>query len=91
PRAILPSRLNHTESAWAMTVHKAQGSEFAHTVLILPPEDSPVLSRELLYTAITRARKCFTLIAPREQLENAIQRQTRRMSGLHAALNAPRR
>ncbi|MDD5376060.1 exodeoxyribonuclease V subunit alpha, partial [Acidithiobacillus sp.] len=91
PRAILPSRLNHTESAWAMTVHKAQGSEFAHTVLILPPEDSPVLSRELLYTAITRARKCFTLIAPREQLENAIQRQTRRMSGLHAALNDPRR
>uniref|UniRef100_E6QEN9 Putative exodeoxyribonuclease V, alpha subunit recD n=1 Tax=mine drainage metagenome TaxID=410659 RepID=E6QEN9_9ZZZZ len=91
PRAILPSRLNHTESAWAMTVHKAQGSEFAHTVLILPPEDSPVLSRELLYTAITRARKCFTLIAPRERLENAIQRQTRRMSGLHAALYDPRR
>ncbi|MBU2855528.1 exodeoxyribonuclease V subunit alpha [Acidithiobacillus ferrooxidans] len=91
PRAILPSRLNHTESAWAMTVHKAQGSEFAHTVLILPPEDSPVLSRELLYTAITRARECFTLIAPRERLENAIQRQTRRMSGLHAALYDPRR
>jgi exodeoxyribonuclease V alpha subunit len=91
PRAILPSRLNHAESAWAMTVHKAQGSEFAHTVLILPPEDSPVLSRELLYTAITRARKCFTLIAPRERLENAIQRQTRRMSGLHAALYDPRR
>ncbi|MFA6181086.1 MAG: exodeoxyribonuclease V subunit alpha [Acidithiobacillus sp.] len=86
PRAILPSRLNHTESAWAMTVHKAQGSEFAHTVLILPLEDSPVLSRELLYTAITRARKRFTLIAPRERLENAIRRQTRRMSGLHAAL-----
>lgn len=89
PRAILPSRLNHAESAWAMTVHKAQGSEFAHTVLILPSEDSPVLSRELLYTAITRARKCFTLVAPRERLENAIQRQTRRMSGLHAALYDP--
>ena len=91
PRAILPSRLNHSESAWAMTVHKAQGSEFAHTVLILPPEDSPVLSRELLYTAITRARICFTLIAPRARLENAIQRQTRRMSGLHAALRNARR
>lgn len=91
PRAILPSRLNHTESAWAMTVHKAQGSEFAHTVLILPPEDSPILSRELLYTAITRARKCFTLIAPRERLESTVQRQTRRMSGLHAALYDPRR
>lgn len=91
PRAILPSRLNHTESAWAMTVHKAQGSEFAHTVLILPPADSPVLSRELLYTAVTRARSHFTLIAPRERLENAIQRQTRRMSGLHAALYDPRR
>ena len=91
PRAILPSRLNHTESAWAMTVHKAQGSEFAHTVLILPPEDSPVLSRELLYTAITRARSHFTLIAPRERLEEAIRRPTRRMSGLHAALHDPRR
>ncbi|MCK9188760.1 exodeoxyribonuclease V subunit alpha [Acidithiobacillus sp.] len=91
PRAILPSRLNHAESAWAMTVHKAQGSEFAHTVLILPPEDSPVLSRELLYTAVTRARSRFTLIALRERLENAIQRQTRRMSGLHAALYDPRR
>ena len=91
PRAILPSRLNHSESAWAMTVHKAQGSEFAHTVLVLPPEDSPVLSRELLYTAITRARTCFTLIAPRARLENAIQRQTRRMSGLHAALRNARR
>ncbi|MHB1735441.1 MAG: exodeoxyribonuclease V subunit alpha [Acidithiobacillus sp.] len=91
PRTILPSRLNHTESAWAMTVHKAQGSEFAHTVLILPPEDSPVLSRELLYTAITRARTCFTLIAPRERLESTVQRQTRRMSGLHAALYDPRR
>ncbi|MBU2785268.1 hypothetical protein HAP93_05705, partial [Acidithiobacillus ferriphilus] len=49
-----------------------------------------VLSRELLYTAITRARTCFTLIAPRARLENAIQRQTRRMSGLHAALRNAR-
>ncbi|MFA7495880.1 MAG: exodeoxyribonuclease V subunit alpha [Acidithiobacillus sp.] len=87
-RAILPSRLNHCESAWAMTVHKAQGSEFRHTCLVLPPEDSPVLSRELLYTAITRARELFTLFATHQSLDNAICRRTQRMSGLQTAFCA---
>ncbi|WP_414040784.1 exodeoxyribonuclease V subunit alpha [Acidithiobacillus sp. M4-SHS-6] len=86
PRAILPSRLKYCESAWAMTVHKSQGSEFQHTALILPPQDSPVTSRELLYTAITRAREKFSLFAPTSGLEQAIARRTQRMSGLLAAL-----
>ncbi|MBN2679965.1 exodeoxyribonuclease V subunit alpha [Acidithiobacillus montserratensis] len=86
PRVILPSRLKYCESAWAMTVHKSQGSEFQHTALILPPQDSPVTSRELLYTAITRAREIFSLFAPATGLEQAIARRTQRMSGLLAAL-----
>lgn len=86
PRAILPSRLKYSESAWAMTVHKSQGSEFQHTALILPPQDSAVIRRELLYTAITRAREKFSLFATKAGLEQAITRRTLRMSGLLAAL-----
>ncbi len=89
PRAILPSRLKYSESAWAMTVHKSQGSEFRHTALILPPQDSAVISRELLYTAVTRAREQFTLFASTSGLEHAVTRQTQRMSGLLAALKNP--
>ncbi|MGL6176226.1 MAG: exodeoxyribonuclease V subunit alpha, partial [Vibrionaceae bacterium] len=54
---VLPSRLPQHQTAYAMTVHKSQGSEFAHTQLILPPEPTPVMSRELLYTGVTRAKK----------------------------------
>ena len=69
-----------------MTVHKSQGSEFQHTALILPPQDSAVIRRELLYTAITRAREKFSLFAPKAGLEQAITRRTLRMSGLLSAL-----
>jgi exodeoxyribonuclease V alpha subunit len=61
-RWVLPSRLTHIETVYAMTVHKSQGSEFKHTVMVLPDHDSPVLSKELLYTGITRARERLSLV-----------------------------
>ena len=60
-RWVPPSRLQDVETVFAMTVHKSQGSEFDHVALVLPPHASPVLTRELIYTAITRARLRFTL------------------------------
>ena len=66
-----------------MTVHKAQGSEFEHTVLVLPQAPSRGLTRELVYTGITRARLAFTLVSGRrEALADALARRTQRASGL---------
>jgi exodeoxyribonuclease V alpha subunit len=82
-RFVLPSRLNDVETVYAMTVHKSQGSEFAHTALILPDALNPVLTKELIYTGITRARHWFTLIEPRAGVfEKAVQRKVKRLSGL---------
>ncbi|MDX5298307.1 MAG: ATP-binding domain-containing protein, partial [Gammaproteobacteria bacterium] len=77
------------ETVFAMTVHKAQGSEFEHTALVLPERLNPVLTRELVYTGITRARQYFTLAGPLPALlMQAVQRQIRRASGLGWRLNA---
>ncbi|PTT28865.1 exodeoxyribonuclease V subunit alpha [Pseudomonas sp. HMWF021] len=82
-RFVLPSRLNDVETVYAMTVHKSQGSEFAHTALILPDALNPVLTKELIYTGITRAKNWFTLIEPRVGVfEEAVQRKVKRLSGL---------
>lgn len=82
-RSVLASRLADVETAYAMTVHKSQGSEFAHTVLVLPTHTNRVLTRELVYTGITRAREHFTLIAAHAQvLQSAIASRTQRASGL---------
>jgi exodeoxyribonuclease V alpha subunit len=81
-RRILPSRLNDVATAYAMTVHKSQGSEFEHTLLALPPEPGPLLTRELLYTGITRARRWFTLAGNEDIVELATRQRTRRYSGL---------
>ncbi len=62
-RWIAPGRFTACETAFALTVHKAQGSEFDHSVLVLPATPNPVLTRELIYTAITRARHRFTLVS----------------------------
>ncbi|WP_051906652.1 exodeoxyribonuclease V subunit alpha [Methylomarinum vadi] len=62
-RWILPSRLLSVETVFALTVHKSQGSEFEHCALLLPPKRNPVLTRELVYTGITRAKKWFSLIS----------------------------
>jgi exodeoxyribonuclease V alpha subunit len=85
-RRFLPYRLPEHETVYALTVHKSQGSEFEEVLLLLPAEDSPVLSRELLYTALTRARKRITLLGRREVLTSAIHRRIERTSGLRDAL-----
>jgi exodeoxyribonuclease V alpha subunit len=72
-----------------MTVHKVQGSEFAHTVLALPPEPSEIVGRELIYTGITRARRRLTLMTPnREVFVEGIRKQTLRASGLRCLMDA---
>ena len=87
-RSVLATRLRHVETAYAMTVHKSQGSEFRHTVLVLPKETSPVVTRELVYTGITRARDYFTLVSPIPAVfEEAIKQRTQRASGLGSLLN----
>lgn len=81
--SVLPTRLPHIETAYAMTVHKVQGSEFAHTALVLPAKSNAIVVRELLYTGITRSRQWFTLLTPDyQQLADGIRRQTKRASGL---------
>jgi exodeoxyribonuclease V alpha subunit len=81
-RCVLPSRLGEVETVYAMTVHKSQGSEFEHTALVLPEEASPILTRELLYTGITRARRWLSLIGTQASVEQAMAQRTRRYSGL---------
>ncbi|MBP9605181.1 MAG: ATP-binding domain-containing protein, partial [Chromatiaceae bacterium] len=83
---VLPSRLQAVETVYALTVHKSQGSEFTHVALVLPEHPSPILTRELLYTGITRARHYFTLVRPGGEavLDRAVQRQVLRASGLMA-------
>ncbi|MGL5999401.1 MAG: exodeoxyribonuclease V subunit alpha [Pseudomonas proteolytica] len=82
-RFVLPSRLNDVETVYAMTVHKSQGSEFAHTALILPDVLNPVLTKELIYTGITRAKDRFSLIETRSGVfEEAVRRKVKRLSGL---------
>lgn len=81
-RAIPLASLPAWQPAFAMTVHKAQGSEFEQVVLVCPQEDKPILTAELLYTAVTRARKTITVFAGREVLQQAILRRVARHSGL---------
>ncbi len=82
-RSVLATRLRNVETAFAMTVHKSQGSEFRHTVLVLPRERGAILTRELVYTGITRASELFTLVSPAgAALAEAIARRTHRASGL---------
>lgn len=88
-RFVLPSRLNDVETVYAMTVHKSQGSEFAHTALILPDALNPVLTKELIYTGITRAKDRFSLIETRGGVfEEAVRRKVKRLSGLMLELGA---
>jgi exodeoxyribonuclease V alpha subunit len=86
-RSVLATRLRNVETAYAMTVHKSQGSEFRHTVLVLPKAGAAILARELVYTGITRASEQFTLVSPVSAvLAEAIGRRTRRASGLRTML-----
>ena len=85
-RSLAPSRLPAHETAWAMTVHKSQGSEFDHVLLVLPDTDSRILTRELVYTGLTRARRAVTISGTDELLRLAISRSVARVSGLTARL-----
>jgi exodeoxyribonuclease V alpha subunit len=85
-RALPPLRLPPHETAYAMTVHKAQGSEFDRVLLLLPSAPSRVLTRELVYTALTRAREQAVLCGGEAVLCAAIVNRTQRHSGLLARL-----
>ena len=89
-KAVLPSRVPEHETAYAMTIHKSQGSEFEHTLMILPPDFTPILTRELIYTGITRAKKHLTLYADERGLKRAIKIRTQRASGLIQRLTSSR-
>jgi exodeoxyribonuclease V alpha subunit len=81
-----PGRLPAHEPAFALTVHKSQGSEFHDALVILPERDAPVLTRELLYTGITRVRETVEVWASEEILRQAIERKIERSSGLRERL-----
>jgi exodeoxyribonuclease V alpha subunit len=85
-RRFLPHRLPEHETVYAMTVHKSQGSEFDHVILILPDKDYPLLTRELIYTGLTRARQKVSIWGTEPVLTTAISRKIERSSGLREAL-----
>jgi len=88
-RAITITNLPENLPAWSMTVHKSQGSEFDHVTLILPPDQPHSLTRELLYTGITRARRYLSIHASQQSIETACRKPSRRHSGLAAKLGWP--
>ena len=81
-REVLTSRIPAHEPAFMMTIHKSQGSEFEHTVMVLPTEVNPVLSRELVFTGVTRAKKELAVFADEKIWKTAIRQTVRRQSGL---------
>ncbi|MCW7552088.1 exodeoxyribonuclease V subunit alpha [Endozoicomonas gorgoniicola] len=87
-KELLPSRLPAHETVYAMTIHKSQGSEFAHTAMILPDKINPVLTRELVYTGITRAKRMLELFTTDAVFNQSVARQTHRSSGLKERLLA---
>ncbi|MEZ8721130.1 exodeoxyribonuclease V subunit alpha [Vibrio pomeroyi] len=87
-KAVLPSRVPDHETAYAMTIHKSQGSEFDLTLMILPPDFSPILTRELIYTGITRAKKRLMMFSDTNVLKRGIKVKTERVSGLGSRLTS---
>ncbi len=85
-KKLTPQQLPEHETVYVMTVHKSQGSEFNKVVLLLPDKDAPVLTRELIYTAITRARVSVEVWADPALLKTTIRRSIRRVSGLRQAM-----
>jgi exodeoxyribonuclease V alpha subunit len=89
-RKFLPTSLPRYETVWAMTVHKNQGSEFERVLLALSDHDINVITRELIYTGITRARKKVDIWASEDLLVGAILRGISRGSGLDDTLRNPK-
>jgi exodeoxyribonuclease V alpha subunit len=85
-KKLHPFRLPEHETAYAMTVHKSQGSEFDHVLFLLPDRESPVLTRELLYTGITRAKNSVEIWGNKDVFRTAVSRYIERTSGLRDAL-----
>ena len=81
-RSISHYQLPPFDPAWAITVHRSQGSEYEKVIVILPPASSPLATREMLYTAVTRARKKVILWGTKEELKTCIKTDTKRASGL---------
>jgi exodeoxyribonuclease V alpha subunit len=81
-----PSRLPRHQDVYAMTIHKSQGSEFDEVLLVLPGKDNPLITRELLYTGITRAKRNLSILASESVIRNAVSRRIERASGLRDAL-----
>jgi len=83
---IHPSRMPEHETAFAMTIHKSQGSEFNEVLLVLPPADSRLMTRELLYTAVTRGKKRVVIASDKETVAKMIENPMKRMTGLRERL-----
>ncbi|MCF7970011.1 MAG: exodeoxyribonuclease V subunit alpha [Methylococcaceae bacterium] len=81
-RKYLPARLPYCETVFAMTIHKSQGSEFEEVLLVLPEVINPILTKELIYTGITRAKKTLKMVTNKEVFLQTIQRNVQRFSGL---------
>ena len=81
-REVPAIRVADCETVWAMTIHKSQGSQFDHAVVVLQDRESPIATRELLYTGATRARRRVTVVASEARLREAAVRPVRRATGL---------
>lgn len=88
-RSVLPARLPPHESGYAMTIHKTQGSEFKEICVLLPEQAAPILSRQLLYTGVTRAREKIVLCGPLAVVQHMVGSSVQRRSGLRAAIDKP--
>ena len=82
PLLVRPHRLPGVETVYAMTVHRGQGSQFDRVSVLLPPSTSPLLTRELLYTAVTRAKDQLRVVGTAAAVRAAVERPVRRASGL---------
>jgi exodeoxyribonuclease V alpha subunit len=87
PQSFAPARLGGVQTVHAMTVHRSQGSQFARVTVVLPPPDSPLLTRELLYTAVTRARTTVRIVGSEEAVRAAVARPVSRASGLRERMS----
>ncbi|MCK4494223.1 MAG: exodeoxyribonuclease V subunit alpha [Methylococcales bacterium] len=87
-KKVLPSRIPRCETVFAMTIHKSQGSEFKDVLVALPETLNPILTKELLYTAITRAKKTIQVLAKKSVFHATIAQKVTRYGGLKVRINA---